>query len=108
MTSKARVEFDPRMIGVRVALIHDLGAGTYDVLQWERPAVKRYSGEGAATEPSETDWLTLSDDDARALYEALADHFGHSGHDTRSLRKDYDAERKRVDDLIRHLIKATP
>ena len=41
------------------------------------------------------------------IYEALADYFGHSGHDTRALRKDYDAERARVDKLINNLIGGT-
>lgn len=42
--------------------------------------------------------LQLGDDEARALLEALTSHY--SGvEDTRALRRDYDAERKRVDDL---------
>jgi hypothetical protein len=45
-------------------------------------------------------FLHIGEDEARALYEGLADYFGHTGHDIRALRKDYDAERKRVDLLI--------
>ena len=52
--------------------------------------------------------LYLSTEAARALYEALADHFGHSGHDTRALRRDYDAERKRVDLFIEHALRSQP
>ena len=51
--------------------------------------------------------LWLREDEARALYEALADHFGHSGNDTRALRRDYEAERARVDRLIGHAIGST-
>ena len=47
-------------------------------------------------------------DNARAIYEALADYFGHAGHDIRALRKDYDAERARVDKLIHHAIGGAP
>jgi hypothetical protein len=42
---------------------------------------------------------------AKALLEALAEHFGGTG-DTRTLRKDYEAERARVDRLVGHLISA--
>jgi hypothetical protein len=40
--------------------------------------------------------LRLHDEDARALLSALLTHY-EGGEDTRSLRRDYDAERKRVD-----------
>lgn len=55
--------------------------------------------EGAASrEPT----LRLPDDLARALLDALVQHYG--GHQNlRSLRADYDAERKRVDRFIDHL-----
>lgn len=46
--------------------------------------------------------LRLRDDLARSLLTALLRHFD-GGEDTRSLRKDYDAERKRVDIFITHL-----
>src|ERR1041384_2185262 len=46
--------------------------------------------------------LSIPEDAARALYDALAAHFdGTSG--ARQLRRDYDAERKRVDRFIDHL-----
>jgi hypothetical protein len=51
--------------------------------------------------------LRLTHDMARALYEALAQHFG--GHpETATLRKDYEAERARVDVFIRHLTNGDP
>lgn len=46
--------------------------------------------------------LMLQDAEARALLDALTRHY-HGAEDTRALRRDYDAERKRVDDLTGHL-----
>jgi hypothetical protein len=43
--------------------------------------------------------ITIPDDVARALLDALSAHYGGTG-DTRALRRDYDAERARVDRLI--------
>lgn len=54
----------------------------------------------------ETNPLRLSNEMALALYVALADHFGHSGNDTRALRRDYEAERARVDKFIAHIVGA--
>jgi len=63
-----------------------------DILTWEQvdPMV--------VTKPT----LTLTDDMARALMEELTRHY-HGADDSRALRRDYDAERKRVDDLTGHL-----
>ena len=47
--------------------------------------------------------LRLRDDLARSLLTAL-NSFYEGGEDTRALRKDYDAERKRVDTLIAAVI----
>jgi len=47
--------------------------------------------------------LTLPDDMARALLDALTRHY-HGAEDTRALRRDYDDERKRVDKLTGALI----
>ncbi|MCW2496412.1 hypothetical protein [Jatrophihabitans sp.] len=104
MTSRAHVEFDPTSSGLRVAMTRGSDNGPiHQVLQWEPLAVRTYDATEGVTQPGGADWLRLPEDDARALYEALADHFGHFGHDTRALRKDYDAERARVDKLITHL-----
>lgn len=51
--------------------------------------------------------LRLSHDMARALYEALAKHFGGAP-ETATLRKDYEAERARVDVFIRYMTEPTP
>lgn len=103
MTTRARVEFDPMMFGVRIAVQRQQGDGTNPsvVLSWTQPALKRVTE--AAITPNDATWLSLPEEDARAIYEALAEHFGHAGHDTRALRKDYDAERSRVDKLLTHL-----
>lgn len=57
-------------------------------------------------EPGRGERLVLTDDVARALYEALAVHYGHTGHDMRALRKDYEHERGRVDRLTDALLEA--
>lgn len=53
---------------------------------------------GVVDEPT----LRLGTDEARALLDALTNHF-HGAEDTRALRRDYDHERERVDTLIGHL-----
>lgn len=50
--------------------------------------------------------LRLGEDEARALLDVLARHFG-GAEDTRALRRDYDAERTRVDQLTASLIGVT-
>ena len=48
--------------------------------------------------------LQLSDEAARALLDALAAHYGGSS-DVQTLRKDYLAERARVDKMIDHMVR---
>lgn len=50
--------------------------------------------------------ITIPDDVARALLDALSTHYGGAA-DTRTLRRDYEDERKRVDKLISYLTKET-
>lgn len=50
--------------------------------------------------------LTLQRDEARAMLDALTRLF-QGAEDTRALRKDYDAERARVDNLTRALVDVT-
>jgi hypothetical protein len=47
--------------------------------------------------------FTLEEDEARALLDALAQHFGGTA-EVQTLRRDYLEERRRVDRLINHLI----
>ena len=101
MTIRARAEFDPQRFGVRVIVSPREG----QVIRWGEPIVSKLDPDVLAPDDA---WLRLDEDMARAIYETLADHFGHSGHDTRALRKDYDAERVRVDTFIKHLTKTTP
>lgn len=54
--------------------------------------------EGELVEP-----IKIDEDVAKALYEALSRYYG-STQDTKQLRKDYDAERARVDKLIGAII----
>jgi hypothetical protein len=50
--------------------------------------------------------LRMPIDMARALHEALSRHFG-GVQDAQTLRKDYEAERQRVDRLIEHMANPT-
>jgi len=95
--------------GIAVSVVMHPPEGSLDV----RPRVLRLAGgnlsswdempaDGALTEPT----LTLDDDSAHALLDALTRHY-QGAEDTRALRRDYDAERKRVDLLIGHLASVT-
>ena len=103
MTSRAHAEFDPQRLGVRIHVRREFDGGPAQVLHWGTISVSQVTEGNAAATLADDGWLRLPEDDARAIYEALADHFGHSGNDTRALRRDYDAERKRVDTFIAHL-----
>lgn len=104
MTTKAHAKFDPMRMGISLAVVRENPNGSVVAL-WEDnpPRVATLPGERVEPTPGYSEWLSLQEDEARAIYEALADYFGHAGHDTRALRKDYDAERGRVDKLIAHL-----
>ena len=104
MSARAHVRDDwPRGL-VAIAVLHERGQ-LREVLQWPSPIeVRTYDpANDGGVEGPDTDWLYIPEADAHAIYEALAEHFGHAGHDIRSLRKDYDAERARVDKFIGHL-----
>jgi hypothetical protein len=106
MNSKAYAVMDFAIDGVRLAVTHtDPSGRPHERLSWTWPDRIRISEADTMVEPPEDAWLRLSNEDARAVYEALAEHFGHAGHDMRALRQDYDAERKRVDTFINHLTK---
>lgn len=100
MSSKAHVEYDPALRGGRLALTRGFNGHHTEVVHWSVQSVL-VEPEARADEAA---WLLLPEDDLRAIYEALAEFFGHAGHDIRALRKDYDAERGRVDRLINNLI----
>lgn len=75
------------------SVLHFLGDGDGDTLRQMHEVEP--CGEVKPT-------FTLTDGEARALLEALTRHYSGT-EDTRSLRRDYDGERKRVDDLTGHL-----
>jgi hypothetical protein len=81
-----------RRNGDRIDVLKDLGGA--DRLQiWE--TVEPETRQAPAG-------IRIPDDVAKALLDALLDHY-RGGHDARELRKDYNAERARVDIFIKHL-----
>jgi len=96
----ARIEYDWQRCGLKVQLVRRPGDGTIHVRDFGDPIVKTARLDESGSREIDAQPLWIDEDEARALYEALADHFGHSGNDTRALRRDYDAERSRVDRLI--------
>lgn len=100
MSARALVRDDFEADGVKIALSPREG----QVLTFEQSA--KLVSRPPHIELSANEWLRLPEDVARALYEALADHFGHAGHDIRALWKDYEGERGRVDRMINFLIEA--
>ena len=103
MTSKGYVKDDWERDGVAVAILRERGSRR-KLLTWSAGEVRVLDDDGRSRPEDDSEsFLHIQEDDARALYEALADHFGHAGHDIRALRRDYDSERKRVDGLIEHL-----
>lgn len=70
------------------------------ILRYEEGYMKWDSLEPEGIEVAPT--FTLPEDTGRVLLEALMQHYQGS-EDTRALRRDYDAERKRVDELVKTL-----
>jgi hypothetical protein len=105
--ARARVEFDWVMDGVRIMLGRATHGGVMS-FKFDRPEQVWREPEAQGTELPDDHWLRLPDDIARALYEALAEHYGHSSTDTRHLRMDYDNERARVDKMISYLTAQQP
>ena len=98
MKALARVEDDWMRDRVAI-LLADANDSRIEVFNFE--AVSIVTSERDAMPPDTTP-LRLSHDMARALYEALAKHFGGSP-ETATLRKDYEAERARVDVFISYM-----
>lgn len=98
--TRARVETNFTMQGVSVWI--RTRRGDYaETPRWDRAV--RVTGPVDEFAPAPAASLTLRDDEARALLDALLDHYGMVKADLR-LRADYDAERARVDKLVDHLI----
>ena len=101
MSAGANVQEDWMRGGVKIVVWLDRTEHTTKIVQWGTPSVTELP---VATMAPDDAFLHLSDDVARALYEALSVHFGGNVVDATRLRKDYDAERARVDLFIRHAI----
>ena len=97
MTTKAHIQDNTQMRGINVLMFDKHDSGTTVWVPGSRHRMLARDGVQHGVEP-----MTLSDDDARALLTALVRHY-EGGEDNRSLRRDYDAERKRVDTFIAHL-----
>jgi len=102
MSTKAHVEHDPMSFGVRIAVAETHDGRVTHLTTWEPPVVQAVDDDGRASLDIEGMWLRLPDDVARALLDALASHYGGTS-DVQTLRRDYEAERKRVDTFIAHL-----
>ena len=98
MSARAIVQDDWERNGVKILV----RPSEDKVLHWETPSVVTIDDRERGILPPEDALLRLPDEIARALYEALSRHYGGGG-DMTSLRRDYDAERKRVDTFIAHL-----
>jgi hypothetical protein len=70
------------------------------LLLWGQTAITE---AGMVATPDEAK-LNMDEPVARALYEALARYFGGAP-DMATVRRDYDAERARVDKFIEHLLR---
>jgi hypothetical protein len=87
---------------LKIAVIQEHPNGRREVLLWDDVSARML--DDATTLPDNA-FLQIPTDTARALYEALSRHFGGNVVDATTLRKDYDAERARVDLFIKHLTK---
>lgn len=95
---RARVAYDPNY-ACDAIVIYRPGR---EILEWVNGrAAWRPIDERIDLQEPPVDKLTICDEEVlRALYEALAEHFGGTGRDARALRKDYEHEKDRVDKLI--------
>lgn len=102
--SRAYVSDDFARNGVSIFLAHDRGNGRALAnpveLAWSEAAASE-AAAGWVHDPT----LRLPDDVARALLDALVAHYGGTS-EVQTLRKDYLAERARVDKMIDHLTTA--
>lgn len=102
---KAFVHVEDDWMRDKVA-VHLAEGGEEFVHIYDFAAVTVTRAERTLAHRETTEPLRLTHDMARALYEGLAKHFGGAP-ETATLRKDYEAERARVDVFITHLTRAT-
>lgn len=93
---QARVSENWQRFGVDIVWARDLGNGRREISNGDMVWVVD-SGEPVANPDAQP--LRLRDDMLRALHQTLLRYFDGAD-DARMLRKDYDAERARVDKLI--------
>jgi hypothetical protein len=103
--NRAYVQTDIGRLGVAVFLFEQVGHERYAIGQPTDVVFQEMDRDAAAAVAEPT--LRLPEDMARALLDALAAHFGGTS-DVRTLRKDYMAERARVDKMIDHLVGRRP
>lgn len=84
--------------GIRVVFAFQSG---HSRSVWAPGGPRMFVSTDDATEP-DVEPCRMTDEEGRALLTALNRYY-EGGEDTRSLRRDYDAERKRVDTFIAHL-----
>jgi hypothetical protein len=103
VTTTAHIRDRFELGGIDVAIV--TRDQTPSVRVWDSafPAYRALT-ENDPTEAPQAERLVLRTDEARALYESLAEHYGHGTNDTRALRRDHDAERDRVDKLTDAII----
>lgn len=107
--ARAHVQFNPDFGKLEIAL----QPSRHTLIRWPLHAgsIQQRLEENSPTVEADLEtspWLRMDPELARALYQSLGEFFGHSGNDVRALRKDYDAERARVDKLITHLTETAP
>lgn len=104
MSARAHVESDFVFDGVRLKVLTRTDTGTL-LRTWDGITTPHFLERGhtaAIVElpPGRQDYLQLTNEEARAVYQALGEYFGTQVSDNRLLRADYMAERARVDKLI--------
>lgn len=102
MSVRAHVTPDYARFGVAVTVVRRVENAAYMLV----PGDEATFDEWRLLNPdvvAEGSTYRFPDDVATALLDALLDHY-RGGHDARQLRKDYDAERARVDKLIDVLV----
>lgn len=104
MTAQAHVESDFIFDGIRLSIATKTDTGRL-IRTWDPITNPTFVDSGAAvveTElpPGRRPYVQLTTDEARAVYQALAEYFGTQVSDNRLLRADYEAERRRVDKFI--------
>lgn len=101
MTYQATVESDYFRHGVKIHMRDRRIDGAIYAVDFGDVVVSAITD--ATSEPS-SEPLRLDEDAARAMYEALARHFGGAP-DMAVIRRDYDHEKSRVDKMLDALIR---